>query len=106
MILNQDHWDVAHDVMDELVERFGAGEYHDDPPVLVMLYDTGSECYGWYEPGVIVVNLSACLTWLDVIGTLVHEYCHHLQDPDREDEPAYEAEADAFCERHMESLHQ
>jgi len=101
MKLSDGHWDVAHDVLDELIERFGAGPYHDEPPRLRLLWDTKEPLYGWYDPGWISVNLAICESWEDVIGTIIHEYCHHLQDPDRTDRKTYEEEAARFTVKQM-----
>lgn len=67
-----------------IVGHYGPSKYHRWPPRLVVIHDPRSDCYGWQwgPPSEVVLNLAHCTGWLDVSGTLIDEYQHHLQDPD------------------------
>lgn len=104
MHLTAERWDAAHDLFDEMVDEFGAGRFHDDPPELVLVWDPRGwgrgrrrpPPFGSYPP--VMVNFARCRCWREVVGTMLHEYRHHLQDPEWTDEWAYEADAEAFAE--------
>ena len=53
-------------------------------------------------PAELGVNVFKCRDHVDLVGTMIHEYVHHLQDPERTDEKMYESEADAEANEHME----
>ena len=97
MLLTVDVWCQAHEVFDGIVEHYGASVFHDDDPELVLYYDPADDSFGWHEDDRIGVNFAVCETWPEVVGTLIHEFWHHLQDPHRQDEADYEAEAEAVA---------
>ena len=77
-------------------EYYGKSTYCPDYPKLVVFHCEDS-AYGYQEPGYIYINLVASEE--EIIGTLIHEYQHYLQDPDDwsydyEEEPTIRATED------------
>jgi len=102
MHLTYDLWTDAFELYDRIVEHYGVPVWWDIEPDLICYYDPMEPYYGWHTLDEIGVNFAICDDWADVVGTLIHEYHHHMQDPKRGDEPEYEAEA---VEITMRDLH-
>lgn len=91
-------WTRAHELYHRITEHYGAGPYYVISPELVVFHDT-EDGYGYWSPETIWLNFAACTDWHDVVGTLIHEFCHHHQDPERMDTKVYETEANAVAAR-------
>jgi len=101
MYLTYDHWTEAHEVYEQIHTYYGVPEWHDAEPDLVLYYDPDEGLYGWHQDEEIGVNFGTCETWADVVGTLLHEYWHHCQDPERMDLDEYEGEAEEVARRDL-----
>jgi hypothetical protein len=84
----------------EIVRFYGSSKYRPDPD-LVVFSDPRSKYFGWQtsDPPQVVINVGGA-TWREIVGTLVHEYVHHLQDPS-DWESDYEGEAERIEERDL-----
>ena len=101
MNLTYDLWMETHELYQRIIDHYGVPMTWDVEPDLVLYYDPEDGMYGWHEYGEIGVNFAACEGWADVIGTLIHEHTHHLQDPERDDEDSYEEEAESIALRDL-----
>ena len=90
MHLTLDRITKANEVLDAVVDYYGPSEYHDFTPELVCFHDPADH-WGYCDDK-IYVNFARCRWWRDVVQTIIHEYTHHLQDPERRDEESYELE--------------
>ena len=71
-------------------------------PYLSIYCDKKDDDCGWWwhkPPVVCGVNVANCDSLQDIVETMIEEYQHHLQDPERTDEEEYEAEAKAVAKR-------
>ena len=102
MNLTLDRWNACQDALGEVMDRFGVSGHYGEPPTMVLLHDPSWKWFGYFDwDGTIAINFARCRTWKDVVGTLLHEYRHYLQDPEWMDEAAYEADAACFVDTHL-----
>ena len=99
MRLTYKRWRRAHRVFCRVLNHYGSHPTTD--PELILIYDTNFKKvrWGWYQDGEVGVNFARCKDWEEVVGTIVHEVWHHLQDPKRTDRKRYEKEAKAVAKR-------
>ena len=101
MHLTYDLWCETHELYQRIVDHYGVPVWWDVEPDLILYHDPDDGMYGWHEYGEIGVNYATCEDWSDVVGTLIHEYQHHHQDPERNDVKEYEREAQSISERDL-----
>jgi len=101
MYLTYDLMGQINELYERIVEHYGVPLWWDDEPDLCLYYDPTENLYGWHTLGEIGVNLATCETWADIVGTLIHEYWHHMQKPNRKDQREYEAEASMVTKRDL-----
>lgn len=102
MNLTYGRWVAAQDYYAKVVSHYGPSN-HFGPyePVLALIHDPHMTEYGGWNPEYIYVNFAKCRNMRHLVGTLIHEYWHHLQDPAWDDAAAYEAEAIAVAKADM-----
>jgi len=98
MNLTYDVYCELQRIYSDVVDEYGIPLWHLElgEPELVLYFDPDDELYGWYLPGEIGVNLARCETMSVAVATVLHEYKHFLQEPDRKDQAEYEREAHEF----------
>jgi hypothetical protein len=94
MILSWPVWKALQSLFFEMLESV---EY-EELAGMVLFHDP-NDCHGYMEPGIIWINTAHPLE--DVLGTMWHEVCHLLQDPNRTDVEAYEQEANEFASKEL-----
>lgn len=100
MYLTYDLWCEVHELYERVLDHYGRPIGNDEDPMLVIYCDP-DDCYGWYAYDEIGINVGKCETWSDVVETVIHEVWHHIQGPDRDDEEAYEREANEVSSRDL-----
>lgn len=75
----------------KIIKKFGKSKHRGWTPKLVLIHDPSYSAYGEYYPGgkEIILNVAYCQNRRDLIGTLIHEYTHHLQPNDWSKEDDY-----------------
>jgi hypothetical protein len=94
---------------ERILEHYGPSRFRPDArPALEIYHDPRCDCYGWCEWERIGINLAACTTPEDVVGTLIHEVWHLHQSPSWHTRYArgrgphpYEVECDRVAERDL-----
>jgi len=98
MNLTTANWTRAQGYYQRITRHYGAGPYYLATPELVIFHDP-ADGFGYWEPDLVWLNFAACESWHDVVSTLIHEFWHHHQGPERTDTEAYESEANAVAAR-------
>ena len=68
-------------IVEWCIDNLGESKYQDTPPRII-LYNRNNKIYGYYneEKNIIVIYLKKHKSFKSFIGTIIHEYTHHLQN--------------------------
>ena len=101
MNLTYDLVNEISELYERIVDHYGVPMWWDVEPDLICYHDPEDNVYGWHTLSEIGLNLAICEGWADVVGTLIHEYHHHMQDPEAWDVDEYEREAEEVTLRDL-----
>ena len=71
----------------------------DLPAPYPVFYSDPDDGFGYWDTDCIWINF-AWSTWEEIVGTMIHEYQHHIQPADMDEDEA-EAEADEVAARDL-----
>lgn len=99
-LTSEDHAWIGK-IFKKIRKHYGKPKWEKKPLTLIPFYDPRYRAFAWYQYPRMGINFWACSFRIEVVGSLIHEYHHHLQDPDREDEDLYELEANYIAARDL-----
>ena len=100
MILTVDLWLKIERKYWDIKMFYGCSKYSSWFTPRLIIYSDPEGDWGWYRGYDLAVNV-ADASWEEIVGTLIHEYWHYLQDPTDWTYPQYEDEAIAVAENDL-----